>query len=119
MSNNYPALQQLFGSYFHQDWSQEFATPEAAAQAFINGSDAKTVRQALEELDLFIRNTPLDGLATQLSHLGSYYMALEPGHENAAFSKDQNPKASREAHAQAIKQWLGKLRDNLSRASLS
>jgi CdiI immunity protein len=47
----YPALYQLFGGYFHQDWLQEYGDPEAALRAFVVEAPPDAVRAAGAEVD--------------------------------------------------------------------
>jgi hypothetical protein len=42
----HPALAQLFGAYFHQDWPAESATARGAVERFAHGEPAAVVRQA-------------------------------------------------------------------------
>jgi len=48
---DYPALTQLLGGYFHQDWREDHASPDAALQAFISDASAATVAAAANEID--------------------------------------------------------------------
>jgi hypothetical protein len=48
---DYPALAQLFGGYFHQDWRQDHASSDAALQAFIHDTSAETVTAAANDID--------------------------------------------------------------------
>jgi CdiI immunity protein len=48
---DYPALTQLLGGYYHQDWREDHATPEAALQAFVSDASSETVAAAANEID--------------------------------------------------------------------
>ncbi len=65
---DYPALAQLFGGYYHQDWQEDHASPEAALQAFVRDTSAKTVNAAATEIDRLL-NAGFDdaGLAQMLT----------------------------------------------------
>ncbi len=47
----FPALFQLFGGYFHQDWRSDHTTPAAALGAFLDEAPAQAVGEAVAELD--------------------------------------------------------------------
>ncbi|MGA7988042.1 MAG: contact-dependent growth inhibition system immunity protein [Candidatus Dormiibacterota bacterium] len=65
---DYPALAQLFGGYFHQDWQEDHASPEAALQAFVRDTSGETVTAAASEIDRLL-NAGFDdaGLAQMLT----------------------------------------------------
>jgi hypothetical protein len=48
---DYPALAQLFGGYYHQDWRQDHASADEALQAFARDTSAETVSAAATEID--------------------------------------------------------------------
>jgi CdiI immunity protein len=48
---NYPALTQLLGGYYHQDWREEHTTPEAALHSFVGDASPETVAAAANEID--------------------------------------------------------------------
>ncbi len=48
--SEFPALFQLFGGYFHQDWQREFAEPSRALGAFVEEAPPQAVREACAEL---------------------------------------------------------------------
>lgn len=48
---DYPALAQLFGGYYHQDWREDHASPDEALQAFIRDTSPETVTAAANEID--------------------------------------------------------------------
>ena len=48
---DYPALTQLLGGYYHQDWREDHTTPEAALQAFVSDASPETVAAAANEID--------------------------------------------------------------------
>jgi CdiI immunity protein len=49
--SDYPALSQLFGGYFHQDWQQDHASPHAALQAFVRDASPDSASAAAGEID--------------------------------------------------------------------
>jgi len=57
--SEFPALFQLFGGYFHQDWHEEYATPGAALTAFIEEAPPEAVREAAVELQRLL-DLPVD-----------------------------------------------------------
>ncbi|HEY6470377.1 MAG TPA: contact-dependent growth inhibition system immunity protein [Candidatus Dormibacteraeota bacterium] len=48
---DYPALAQLFGGYFHQDWRQDHASSDEALQAFIQDTSPETATAAANDID--------------------------------------------------------------------
>lgn len=44
-------LRTLFGGYLHQDWPDEFSTPDEAITAFKEGNSQESVEGACKELD--------------------------------------------------------------------
>jgi hypothetical protein len=48
---DYPALTQLLAGYYHQDWREDHASPDAALQAFVRDASAETVAAAASEID--------------------------------------------------------------------
>jgi contact-dependent growth inhibition (CDI) system CdiI-like immunity protein len=53
-ATDYPALAQLLAGYYHQDWRQDHATPDAALHAFADGASARTVKAAANDIDRLI-----------------------------------------------------------------
>jgi hypothetical protein len=49
-ATDYPALAQLLAGYYHQDWRQDHATPDAALHAFAENASAATVTEATEDI---------------------------------------------------------------------
>jgi len=50
-ATDYPALAQLLGGYYHQDWHEDHATPDAALHAFADGASPETVDAAAGDVD--------------------------------------------------------------------
>jgi hypothetical protein len=48
---DYPALTQLLGGYYHQDWREDHASADAALQAFVRDASPQTVAAAANEID--------------------------------------------------------------------
>jgi CdiI immunity protein len=49
-ATDYPALAQLLAGYYHQDWRQDHATPDAALHAFAENASRDTVTEASENI---------------------------------------------------------------------
>ena len=49
--SEFPALYQLFGGYFHQDWRTEYATAADAVSSYVGDAPRDAVRAAVAELD--------------------------------------------------------------------
>jgi hypothetical protein len=50
-ASEYPALAQLLAGYYHQDWRQDHASPDAAAHAFADDASPDTVTDAVSDID--------------------------------------------------------------------
>ncbi|HZF41808.1 MAG TPA: contact-dependent growth inhibition system immunity protein [Sphingomonadaceae bacterium] len=50
MTRNLEASGQLFGSYFHQDWVDEFVTDDAAVQAMLESEPKEALAAARNEI---------------------------------------------------------------------
>ena len=50
-ATDYPALAQLLAGYYHQDWRQDHATPDAAVHAFADDASPDTVADAASDID--------------------------------------------------------------------
>ncbi len=73
-SLKYPTLYQFFSCYFHQDWIDEFESPEVAVEAYINSETQETKSLACIELDTIIKsNSDEEELGRLLEKLGCFY----------------------------------------------
>jgi CdiI immunity protein len=48
---DYPALTQLLGGYYHQDWREDHESADAALHAFVRDASPETVAAAANEID--------------------------------------------------------------------
>jgi hypothetical protein len=53
-ATDYPALAQLLAGYYHQDWRQDHATPDAALHAFVDDASPDTVIAASNDIDRLV-----------------------------------------------------------------
>jgi CdiI immunity protein len=53
-ATDYPALAQLLAGYYHQDWREDHATPDAALHAFVEDASPDTVIEASNDIDRLI-----------------------------------------------------------------
>jgi len=53
-TNQYPELSDVLGSYFHQDWHDEFATDEAALQTIVDGESPNRLKAMCAEIDTLL-----------------------------------------------------------------
>jgi CdiI immunity protein len=73
-SQDYPALMQFFGGYFHQDWVDEFYTPDDAIAAFQVGASPESLCSIREELNrLLLVQHNLEDQQSILRKVGCYY----------------------------------------------
>lgn len=69
----FPELAQLFGAYFHQDWQEEFANPEAALRAFLRSASPASRSRARQELRRLLTRTDA-ALGEMCAGLGCAYL---------------------------------------------
>jgi hypothetical protein len=50
-ATDHPALAQLLAGYFHQDWQEDYASPEAAVAAFADDAAPETAVAAAGDID--------------------------------------------------------------------
>ena len=48
-AEDFPALQDFLGAYFHEDFMDEYGSPEAATKQFCEDAAPEEVRQTLQE----------------------------------------------------------------------
>jgi hypothetical protein len=74
MKTLYPNLDEFFGTYFHQDWREDSATPSGIVDRYLAEWPPEEVRAAGKELRRLLAETPTEpGLADAVGHLGSFY----------------------------------------------
>jgi hypothetical protein len=67
-ATDYPALAQLLAGYYHQDWHEDHATPDAALHAFADDASPETVDAAAGDVDRLLgAGFDDDGLARILA----------------------------------------------------
>jgi hypothetical protein len=49
-ATQYPGLAQLLAGFYHQDWQQDHATPDAALHAFARDASPDTVASAADDI---------------------------------------------------------------------
>jgi hypothetical protein len=76
----FPVLENVFGSYLHQDFLCEFAGADEAIGAFAASAPVETIRLATLELDQLIELMPhIHNPNELLADLGAYYDPLGDG----------------------------------------
>ncbi|MFI2241533.1 contact-dependent growth inhibition system immunity protein [Streptomyces chrestomyceticus] len=91
----FPGLAHLLGSYFHQDFSEEYGSHEEAVADYLEGTPAEAVRQTARELGHFLTVLESDvQLDSATSGLG---LSVYP------------PKGKN------LRQWLAEVRETLNR----
>ena len=79
-SLKFPSLEQLFGAYLHQDWCDEFESPEEAVDAFRSGEPVEAVSAAKQELgELMAIELDENSLSDLIGNLGCYYQPSSDG----------------------------------------
>jgi hypothetical protein len=80
LSTEFPALQQFFGSYFHQDWGDEFESFDEALSAYRTGEPPETLWTARKELvELIQKDLDEASFADAIHRLGCYYDPVSEG----------------------------------------
>ncbi len=76
----YPTLQDLFGGYFHEDFSEEYGSPAEAAQAFLSDASMEEIADVQKEWSALQKNLagkPWDDILSALHHLGSAWQPAD------------------------------------------
>ena len=72
LREQYPALWQLFGAYFHQDWHADDETPDDVLRRYLQVEPVDGVPGARRELDELLRRWPGEADLQEIHHrLGS------------------------------------------------
>ncbi len=82
----YPALENFFSAYFHQDWAVEHADADAVLAYYLDGEPEAEVAKVRAELEA-LRGRELDeaALGQALASLGSSYDPAADGHSRAGW----------------------------------
>jgi hypothetical protein len=79
-STEFPALEQFFGAYFHQDWDNEFESFQDAVSAYRTGEPQETLWTARKELvELMQKDLDEGSFADAIHRLGCYYDPASEG----------------------------------------
>jgi len=68
--SEFPALFQLFGGYFHEDWRADYTQPGAALAAFTAEAPPEAVREAAAELERLLGAGLDDAVLSRLLDAG-------------------------------------------------
>ena len=74
---NYPCLEQFFGSYFHQDWDIEHDEPSDVIRAYLENEPLEQIRKVGLELKSLLSSCDDEELVRCLFELGCYYDPLD------------------------------------------
>lgn len=95
---NLEALGQLLGCYFHQDWTDEFDSDEAAFQVIVDSEPKERLLAGVKEIDaLLAASLPEDELRSLMAGPAGCY--FDPGSEGLTY--EQWLKRVRQKFAQA------------------
>lgn len=76
----FPALSNFLGAYFHQDWAVEHGSPEAVVAYFLDHESDAEIAKVRGELErLAAQSLPEADLAQRLRVLGSEYDPTRDG----------------------------------------
>ena len=56
----YPALSHLYGAYFHQDWPEDYGTPDGVLRHYLQDEPGDLARAARRELDDVLQRRPAE-----------------------------------------------------------
>jgi CdiI immunity protein len=81
IQEDFPALEQFLGGYFHQDFLLDFATVDDVVAAFANEETHKSIRAVCDELDsaLVLLDVGREKPERFLQRLGCYYNPAADG----------------------------------------
>jgi CdiI immunity protein len=71
---DYPALQEFFPAYLHQDFAEEYGSAIRAVKAFLDDASGDEILQVKEEWKMFrsaVRGLPFEQVQKALGELGS------------------------------------------------
>jgi len=72
LREQYPALWQLFGAYFHQDWHLDDDTPDDVLRRYLHDDPGDAITAARRELDEVLRRWPAEADLQEIHYrLGS------------------------------------------------
>ena len=72
LREQYPALWQLFGGYFHQDWDSDDDTPDDVLRRYLQDEPGEALPSARRELDEVLRRWSTETELQEIHHrLGS------------------------------------------------
>lgn len=85
-TNQFPELSDLLGSYFHQDWREEFNSDDEALKTIIAGESSGRLKSAVAEIDALLqRGLAPDALRTLATiELGCFF---EPQSRNLSWTE--------------------------------
>ena len=73
---NFPALQEFFPAYFHQDFAEEYGSAEEALKTFLadaNGDEILALKEEWRALNNSLQGRPLADVQSVLNKLGSVW----------------------------------------------
>jgi len=74
-NDKFPALEQLLGCYFHQDWTDEFETDAEALDAIACGEPSSKLAAGVEEIDALLKESLSESELRMfvINRLGCYF----------------------------------------------
>ena len=81
-AEDFPALQDFLGAYFHEDFMDEYGSPEAATKQFCEDAAPEEIKQTLQEwraLYALLKGRPLAELQSALRKLGGAWQIATLG----------------------------------------
>lgn len=77
--DEFPALWQFFGAYLHQDWHDEYASPQTAFRDFLGGEPTLANQVATELTEVLSSGRDERALEDFVLEGGSFYLPTRHG----------------------------------------
>lgn len=80
--DEFSALQDFFGGYLHEDFSEEYGSASEALQAFLSDASGDEIQNVKEEWQRFrtlVKDRPLGEIQAALRRLGAAWQPVDSG----------------------------------------
>jgi hypothetical protein len=83
---NFDALRQLLGCYFHQDWPDEFERDALALQAIVEAEPREQISSGIREIDELLTDLPSESALREIlvDEVGCYF---DPGSQELSYEQ--------------------------------
>lgn len=80
--DNFPALQDFFGGYLHEDFAEEYGAATKALQTFLfdaSGDEIQNVKEEWQRFRDILKDRPFGEMQAALRRLGAAWQPVNPG----------------------------------------